>query len=200
MSGAAAAAAPLLGAGASSGAVMGAAGGIAAKLAGLGMAKAAVLVVAATSVVAYGGVQAGKVVPDARPASAPQVATMAHTPSPAPSSDLAQASPAMVPEADAAAAGAQAVERLRGSSGFFAGRPSLSGDPRLMTQVKQLSLVLVAGGGLAGADALRQWNSAHPRRDAPAPQHRRRRARRPGGVRADAGPAGLAGARRRRRR
>jgi hypothetical protein len=151
----------LLGAGASSGAVMGAAGGIAAKLAGLGVAKAAVLVVAATSVVAYGGAQAARVVPDAGPASAPRVATVSQTPSPAPSSDLAQASPVAVQEAGAAAAAeAQAVERLRRQLRLLRKAAVLGGDPRLAAQVSRLSLVLAAGGGLAGADALRQWNSA----------------------------------------
>ncbi len=148
--------------GASPSAVLSASGGIAAKFVGLGVAKAAVVALAATSVVAYGGVQASRVVPPAPPAAAPQVAAAAApTPSPAPSTDLAVSSTVAEQQSAAAAAAAdmRGVESQRRQLRLLRRAAVLTGDPQLAAQVRQLGLLL-AGGGLAGADALREWNDA----------------------------------------
>ena len=160
-SAAAAAGAPLLGAGASSGVVMSAAGGVAAKLAGLGVAKAAAVVLVAASVATYGGVQAGKIVGGAPAAPAPVVAALATPKAAAPaaaplplstSTGVVEAAEAPADEAAQIAAALRARLRLLRTAAV------LTGDPELTAQVGQLSVLLAAGGGLAGADALRGWN------------------------------------------
>jgi RNA polymerase sigma-70 factor, ECF subfamily len=110
----AAASAPLLGVTASSGAAAGAAGGIAAKLAGLGAVKAAAIVLAATSVAAYGGTEAY---------TGHHARTPHRTPVPAASTIAARRPPAAIVMVPATGA-SPAVASTSAAGGTFAASPA----------------------------------------------------------------------------
>ena len=135
--------------------------GVTAKLAGLGVVKMAAIALAATSVAAYGGAQADRLV-RSTPEGPAAVAVSAATPRPAPSGAVPAPQATAVADGGEAAAVATAAQTaaLARQLRLLRKAAALTGDAGLEAEVDELRLLLRGGRGPAGAETLRQWNAA----------------------------------------